>query len=235
MTRAQRIAKSIPSKPTLTIFIQPSIEPSTAAGRVRAEGISRLSVTLPDVCEGWAPPPTPLHGPNFRSLEASEKSQLVLLHKNLGHPDAKVLSRHLQNQGAPEHVIKGAQDFVCDTCVETRKPFHQRPAKLQNPIEFNDRIGIDGFFWTGRGQFQCYVLHVYDEATGFHLAKRLDGQNMDHVIPALNDLWIMWAGNPKQIYLDPAGEFRSDVWVESPPIHECSCSHDNRSMAKGTY
>ena len=97
--------------------------------------------------------------------------------------------------------------------METRKPFHQRPAKLQNPIEFNDRIGIDGFFWTRRGQFQCNVLHVYDEDTGFHLAKRLDGQNMDHVIPALNDLWIMWAGNPKQNYLDPAGEFRSDVWL----------------------
>lgn len=36
---------------------------------------------------------------------------------------------------------------------------------------------------------------------------------MVHVIPALNDLWMMWAGNPKQIYLDPAGEFRSDVWL----------------------
>jgi hypothetical protein len=63
-----------------------------------------------------------------------------LLHKNLGHPDPKILSHHLRHQGAPEHVVKGAQDFVCDTCVETRKPLHQRPAKLRNPIEFNDRI-----------------------------------------------------------------------------------------------
>ena len=164
---------------------------------------------LPDVCEGWAPPPTPLHGPNFRSLGPQEKSQLVLLHKNLGHPDPKILSHHLQHQGAPEHVVKGAQDFVCDTCVETRKPLHQRPAKLRNPIEFNDRIGLDGFFWTGKGQFQCHVIHVYDEASGFHLAKRLDGRNMDHVIPALNDLWMIWAGSPREIYLDPAGEFRS--------------------------
>ena len=231
LTRAQRIAKSIPSKLTLTVFgnksqVQsssqldvppalPELESSDQpfAQRVRAESVSRSAVKLPDVCEGWAPPPTPLHGPNFRSLEPQEKSQLVLLHKNLGHPDPKILSHHLRHQGAPEHVVKGAQDFVCDTCVETRKPLHQRPAKLRNPIEFNDRIGLDGFFWTGKGQFQCYVIHVYDEASGFHLAKRLDGRNMDHVIPALDDLWMIWAGSPKEIYLDPAGEFRSDIWL----------------------
>ena len=231
MTRAQRIAKSIPSRLTITIFgnrnsnvgnvdqtseAMPKLqdeETREVAQRVRAEGITRSTVMLPDVCEGWAPPPTPLHGPNFRSLAAQEKSQLVLLHKNLGHPDPKVLANHLMHQGAPDHVVRGAQDFVCDACVETRKPAHQRPAKLQSPIEFNDRIGLDAFYWSGKGKFQCYVIHVYDEASGFHLAKRLDGQNMDHVIPALKDMWTVWAGPPKEMYLDPAGEFRSEVWL----------------------
>ena len=201
MTRAQRIAKSLPSRLTITMFGSQTVTASSMpespdhvvpevqsdetreyAQRVRAEGISRSTVMLPDVCEGWAPPPTPLHGPNFRSLDAQEISQLVLLHKNLGHPDPKILANHLQHQGAPDHVVKGAQDFVCDACVETRKPAHQRPAKLQHPIEFNDRIGLDAFYWTGKGKFQCYVIHVCDEASGFHSAKRLDGQNMDRVM-----------------------------------------------------
>ena len=137
----------------------------------------------------------------------------------------------MRHQGAPEHVVKGAQDFVCDTCVETRKPLHQRPAKLRNPIEFNDRIGLDGFFWTGKGQFQCYVIHVYDEASGFHLAKRLDGRNMDHVIPALNDLWMIWPVHHGKFILTLLGNL--DRLVEPPTIHEHQCFHDSRSMAAG--
>ena len=82
-----------------------------------------------------------MHGPNFRSIAAQEKSQLVSVHKNLRHP--KVLANHLMHQGAPDDVIRGAQDFVCDAYVETRKPAYQRPAKLHSLIEFNHRIGLD--------------------------------------------------------------------------------------------
>ena len=224
-TRAQRIAKSIPGKLTLTIFgtsrkeienqviekapmPAPDSEPPGTA--VRALPMAKLN---PEICEGWAPPPIPLHGPNFRKLSSHEKSQLALLHRNLGHPDPNILAAHLKDQKAPEHIVEGALDFVCDTCVETRKPLHQRPAKLQDPKEFNDLVGIDGIFWKGQKQCQYYAIHILDEASGFHMAKRLDGQNMDHVIPAISDMWTAWAGAPKGIYLDPAGEFRSDVWL----------------------
>ena len=57
------------------------------------------------------------------------------------------------------------------------------------------------------------MIHVYDEATGFHLAKRIEGRNTDHFIPALQYLWYLWAGTPKGVYLDPAGEVRSDAWL----------------------
>lgn len=60
-------------------------------------------------CEGWAPPPTPLHGPAFRNLKSDEKSQLVKLHTNLGHPDPEVLATHLKFQGSPQHIIAGAK------------------------------------------------------------------------------------------------------------------------------
>ena len=238
LTRAMRIAKTIPSKLTITMFgqfpivdeshthqplpnepphdmsnAQDSNPPQSSALRVRAAVSSREVVKLPDVCEGWAPPPTPLHGPAFRSLTSQEKSHLIQLHKNLGHPDPSKLAMHLQAQKAPDHIVKAAREYVCDSCVESQKPLHQRPAKLQQPMEFNDLVGIDGLYWTGKGKFQCYLIHIYDEATGFHLAKRIEGRNTDHFIPALQDLWYVWAGNPKGVYLDPAGEFRSDVWL----------------------
>ena len=43
--------------------------------------------TTDQICEGWAPPSIALHGPKFRIRNDSEKSDLVKLHKNLGHPD----------------------------------------------------------------------------------------------------------------------------------------------------
>ena len=95
-----------------------------------------------------------------------------------------------------------------------KNPKHQRPAKLHPPREFNDVVGLDGFFWKGKGNIQCYVLHIYDEASGFHLARRLDGRNLDHAIPAFQQLWSFWAGYPRSIYLDPAGEFRADQWLD---------------------
>ena len=238
LTRQQRIAKSVPSKLTLTIFgskpteheqnpiepmqkpqepvIEQSLIPESRASavRVRARDSLPRSVQPPHVCEGWGPPPIPLHGPNFRALENHEKSQLVLLHKNLGHPDPNTLAAHLQAQQAPQHIVKAATDFVCDSCVEQQKPSHQRPAKLQPLREFNDLLGIDGLYWTGRDQQQYYMIHIYDEATGFHLAKRLEGYNTDHVIPAIKEMWTLWAGNPKGVYLDPAGEFRSETWLQ---------------------
>ena len=236
MTRAQRIASNMPSRLTITVFGNPpqspheeSIPPSTehdAADPLRpADSVARAvhpksaQPKLPTICEGWAPPPTPLHGPCFRALSPEEKQDLVKLHKNLGHPDPKVLSAHLKAQQAPEHVVRAAADFICDACVETQRPRHQRPAKLHPPREFNDVLGIDGFFWRGKRGFQCYVLHMYDEASGFHLAKRLDGRNLDHAIPAFQSVWALWAGFPKNLYLDPAGEFRADQWLSFMQAH----------------
>ena len=239
MTRAQRIRKCMASRMTLTMFLHRTSDgsrghpapqqgvsdlqgspqflpevPNQQHESLPVESTGALLPRSPQFCEGWAPPPTPLHGPAFRNLKADEKNQLVKLHTNLGHPDPEVLAMHLKFQGSPQHIIAAAKEYVCDSCVETKKPYHQRPAKLHDPKEFNQVIGMDGFYWTGHSQFQSYVIHVYDEASGFHMARRLDGRNIDHVIPGFRDMWLSWAGPPESMYLDPAGEFRSDQWSQ---------------------
>ena len=256
LTRAKRIRTCMPSKLTLSIFAckvsdglpghpPPQVEMSPMHDHPPDEiRDSNAPVTpyvssrsqlhdQPKICEGWAPPPVPLHGPAFRSLTNDEKNQLVKLHKNLGHPDPTVLARHLQTQGSPSHIVSGAQDYVCDSCVESKKPFHQRPAKLHEPKEFNDMLGIDAFYWSGRGQFQCYVLHVHDEASGFHLARRLEGRNLDHAIPAIQSMWFSWAGIPESIYLDPAGEFRAERWSSFLQSHNISVFMSTEAWQKG--
>ena len=80
----------------------PGVTPESA---IRAHSIEQLPMAVsqrtPDeTCEGWAPPPIALHGPKFRLLNDTEKSELIKLHKNLGHPDPERLAQHLSQQGA---------------------------------------------------------------------------------------------------------------------------------------
>ena len=136
-----------------------------------------------------------IHGPKFRLLNAQEKQDLVKLHKNLGHPDPLRLAHHLKEAGAHEHVIEAAKEYVCDACVETSKFRHQRPAKLHDPREFNELLGIDRFYWTGRGGFQVMVFHCIDEASLFHLGRRLQNRHLEYVVPVFKEMWMSWAGH----------------------------------------
>ncbi len=145
---------------------------------------------------------------------------MVQLHKNLGHPDPLVFANHLKEQGALEHVVEAARDFVCDACVEPTHIKHQRPSKLHEPKDFNDMVGIDGFYWTGRAGFQVLVFHCIDEASLFHLGKRIENRHLDHVIPTWTEFRFTWAGAPNQVYSDPAGEFRADQWLNFLQSHD---------------
>lgn len=138
-----RVPESSENRAHLKISADTETPPNSSASRV-----SRVD-QLPSECqlprrdrpaelplEGWAPPPVPLHGPKYRSLNSDEKRQLVQLHKNLGHPDPSVFANHLKDQGALDHIVEAARDFVCDTCVESTQTRHQRPSKLHEPKEF---------------------------------------------------------------------------------------------------
>jgi hypothetical protein len=57
------------------------------------------------------------------------------------------------------------------------------------------------------------IFHCIDEVSLFHLGRRLDNRHLEHVIPAFNDMWMSWAGQPSGIYSDPVGEFRADDWL----------------------
>ena len=258
LTRAQRIRASIPSKLTITVFGSAQMlesrpeeparslvpqdgtsEPSQSAVRVNRssdlpDAVRTASTRGPPApLEGWAPPPIPLHGPKFRSLTDSEKRDLVKLHKNLGHPDPNVLADHLKMQKAADHIIEAAREFVCDACVESMQVRHQRPAKLHDPKEFNEMIGADCFFWTGKSGFQVMVFHTIDESSLFHLGRRLENRHLEHVLPAWSDMWFSWAGTPQKVYTDPAGEFRSDQWLNFLQANDIQSDLSTESWQNG--
>ncbi|CAE7260810.1 GIP, partial [Symbiodinium necroappetens] len=172
-------------------------------------GSGESQPSRPDL-EGWAPPPTPIHGPAFRNLDKAAKSQLVRIHNNLGHPSPETPAKHLKAAGEDPVLVQAALDYQCDACLESTEPRHQRPSKLPEVLEFNDLLGVDGFFFKGRSGYRSYVLHALDEASCFHLGRRALSRGTKHATTTLAELWFSWAGNPRKVYLDPAGEFRSE-------------------------
>ena len=82
-----------------------------------------------------------------------------------------MLAEHLKAQKAADHVVAAAKEFVCDACVESVGRKHQRPAKFYDARDFNDLIGMDGFYWSGTRGFRVHVFHCIDEASFFTWAE----------------------------------------------------------------
>ena len=185
LKRARRIRAAVPSKLMITSFGTLTEEPKVHAEAIvkppdslprpvpeargviprpvpKEEAVVRASGFQPPTqFDGWAPPPIAIQGPKFRDLEPQERADLKKLHTNLGHPDPNVLAEHLKAQNAPPHVVAAAREFVCDACVESVGRKHQRPAKLHEAKDFNDLVGMDGFYWSGfqRLSSSCFSLH----------------------------------------------------------------------------
>ena len=228
LTRNQRIRKCMPCKlmissfgpksesPQGSVIAEPNPNMPSRDGPIIEDRSSHVPRSLqpPVICEGWAPPPVAIHGPKFRNLTSIEKQDLARVHNNLGHPDPNVLAEHLKSLKSPPHIVEAALEYVCDACAESVNRKTRRPAKLHDAKEFNDMVGMDGFFWTGSRGFQVHVVHCIDEASLFHLGRRIETRNPDQVISSWQDFWSSWAGNPSKIYTDPAGEFISQVWKD---------------------
>ena len=72
---------------------------------------------------------------------------------------------------------------------------------------------IDGFYWSNKSGIKVHVLHAIDEATHFHLGKRTgrDEQSMER---AFREFWGSWAGMPRYLVFDTAGEWVSQRWKD---------------------
>ena len=214
MSTASKRARIPVTEILITIFAQGRASESVTEPGSRTEHAPAESPLNPDL-EGWAPPPVPLHGPAFRNLDKDLKTQLIRAHNNLGHPDPKKLSEHLRAAGECKQLVDAALDYQCDACLESTVPRHQRPSKLPEPKEFNDVLGIDGFFFKGQSGYRAYVIHIIDESSCFHLGRRSSSRLGAEALRTLQDSWFSWAGVPKLVYLDPAGEFRSEATLEA--------------------
>ena len=96
----------------------------------------------------------------FKALPKWEQSQLLLMHRNLGHPSNERLAKALQANGQRPEMVRAAAELKCSICAANAAPKHQRPSHLKELLDFNYRIYMDGIKWTNRAgeSFQFTTL-----------------------------------------------------------------------------
>lgn len=126
--------------------------------------------------------------------------QLARMHQNLGHPDAQVWGNVLRDQGWPNKAIEGIKD------VQQHTPKIARPSHLSTPRACGDMDISPGdkihFLSHGRLRNQFQVTLTCE--TG--LCKEVSSQ--------MQNFWFSWAGPPKQLMSDSAGEFCSEEFAK---------------------
>ena len=150
------------------------------------------------------------HGPRFLQLSREERTMLVRMHKNLGHPSPSQMYQVLKQSQVAPRIAQGALDMQCSVCQSSKRPRIARPANLKAELDFNDRIGMDGMeFTNSKGKvFHCY--HILDYGTSFQVARAAPNRSADEVIENVSLSWFNWAGPPVEMVTDSATEFTSE-------------------------
>lgn len=153
------------------------------------------------------------HGPKFMKLSPENRSLILKMHKNLGHPDNVTLGNVLRDQGWLSETVDSLSDMHCPTCFERQRPKISRPAHIHEPREFNDLISI-AVEWSNQNGDQFLFYHILDSAANFQIAFVPPNRQSGEIIKGIKEQWMSWAGPPKRIMTDSAGEFCSDEFAE---------------------
>ena len=182
-----------------------SLEPATQAPHAIEPSVD---ASMPKSLQGAD------HGPKFRKLDVQQRQQLARMHHNLGHPDAQILGNVLRDQGWPSEAIEGVKDFHCPSCFEQQRPKIARPSHLTLPRAFNDLVSIDAVTWTSAQGVGYTFYHMIDSGTNFQVAFTCESRTSKEVASQMQTYWFSWAGPPKQLMSDSAGEFCSEEFAK---------------------
>ena len=213
-----KVRKTGPARVSLTLFGQefPRDDPNSGeriSPPFRDDQQFGEESELAEPAPQTLPLKVPTSGPAFLDLSAQEQGEVRRLHKNLGHPDPQKFARFLKQRGARDEVIRGAMDMHCDTCLETQgRPKLPHPGHIHNHLDFNDIVGADGAYWTNSAGKVFHFTHYIDKGTLFHVGAP-SGRVVGEQIKTFENTWLSWAGPCRLLYLDPAGEYRSDEWI----------------------
>ena len=143
-------------------------------------------------------------------VPATLAKALRRIHQNLGHPSNADLARHLKLAGASEEAVKASQSIHCETCASQSNPGTRRPAKIVRPLEFNQEVSVDTINLQDNRGKKVEVLSILDQATGYHVVKRISGRTSAAYASDFNTAWSMWAGPPLKVTCDQERGFMKE-------------------------
>ena len=94
---------------------------------------------------------------------------LIIIHRNLGHPSNKLLQRILREADAPRDVIAMAGELRCSLCHRFRQIEPARPSTTVHARQFNETLCIDMAYHNIKDDRKALVIHFVDEASRFHI------------------------------------------------------------------
>ena len=138
----------------------------------------------------------------LRAEHSQEAVRVVQrLHRNLGHPTTEQLLLLLESRGASHQVLQAARDYQCASCLRYRKPNSAAPAAIPSAKNFNQQVQAD-ILWIKDGDTNHPILSVVDVGTCFQAACLVKGESSEHLIPALERVWIKHFGVPQELHTD---------------------------------
>ena len=151
-------------------------------------------------------------GPAARAPSKAEKDAIDKLHRSLGHPSNRELSRALSVSRAAPHLIKYAkEDFKCPSCEAHRMPKWNRPTTMPKSYAPNTVIGVDLMQVPNHdGTQTIWLLNMVCWGTSFQLVERVRSKEPREVWAAFMRSWGRLLGYPSVVILDQGTEFLSE-------------------------
>jgi len=135
-------------------------------------------------------------------------SVLKRIHQNLGHPPNRDLVRHLRLGGAPEKLIRAAEQLVCRTCERSTRPQSSRVAHPCVALDFNEAIAADVIWLDTATSRNHPALNIVDIASTYQVVVPVSSTKSEELARAMLEGWINWADAPKHLLVDLDSGFR---------------------------
>ena len=138
--------------------------------------------------------------------DAQVDATLDKLHRNLGHPPNHDLVRILKHGMASEKAISRARNFSCPFCQSQKQPKVPLPAQANRVFDFNDQVGIDVKHLPGwQPNQKIRALNIVDQASCYQrMIPFFETETAQVVRDLYAENWVVWAGPPKELVLDPS-------------------------------
>ena len=155
-------------------------------------------------------------------------TELLRLHKKLGHPSTQAFVKMLRDRGATSTILTLASQLKCMDCQEASIPPSRRVTTLETATELWEVLQIDNMEITVGDRTYHFQVMV-DEASSYgvisflfdHPAQDSRNATCEEVIESLQKHWVQYFGYPRKIKYDREGAHRGKDfgdWGESVAV-----------------